>query len=139
MSNYEQRMQDTYAAAMGTGWAAFAGVMLLATGAWSVIEGIALLAKNDHLAGGLFWGRPFWGVVFLIIGGVTLYGGFGLLTKIPGARPIGVLAAVASIMAQLLWAAGAGPANGTWTLVVVAIDILLVYALVARGEGAAKA
>jgi hypothetical protein len=139
MSNYEQRMQETYAAAMGTGWAAFAGVMLLAAGAWAVIEGIALLAKNNHLAGGLFWGRPFWGVVFLIVGGVTLYAGFGLLTRMPGARAIGVLAALAGMIAQLLWSAGLGPANTTWSLVVVAIDILLVYALVARGEGATKA
>jgi hypothetical protein len=136
MSSYEQRMQDTYAAAMGTGWSAFAGVMLLVTGVWGVIEGIALLAKNSHLAGGLFWGPVFWGIVFLIIGGVTLYAGFGLLTKIPGARAIGVLAAIVSIMAQLLWAAGGLPANDTWTHVVVAIDILLVYALVARGEAA---
>jgi hypothetical protein len=137
MSNYEQRMQETYAAAMGTGWAAYAGLMLLAGGAWSVIEGIALVSKNNHLAGGLFWGRPFWGVVFLIVGGVTLYGGFGLLTKIPGARAIGVLGAVASIVAQLLWAAGLSGANTTWTLVVVAIDLILLYVLVARGEGAA--
>src|SRR5579859_4881629 len=83
MSSYEQRMQDTYAAAMGTGWAAYAGLLLLASGAFDVIGGIALLAKNNHLASGLFWGRPFWGVVFLIIGGVTLYAGFGVLTKLP--------------------------------------------------------
>ena len=69
MSNYEQRMQETYAAAMGVGWAAYAGLLLLASGAFGVIQGIALLAKNNHLAGGLFWGRPFWGVVFLIVGG----------------------------------------------------------------------
>lgn len=137
MSNYEQRMQQTYSAAMGTGWGAFAGVMFLAMGAWGVIEGIALLAKNNHLASGLFWGRPFWGVVFLIIGGISLYAGFGLLTKIPGARAIGVLAAVASLIAQLLLAGGSASPNFTWALVVSAIDILLVYALVGRGEGAA--
>ena len=137
MSNYEQRMQETYAAAMGTGWAAYAGLLLMGGGAWNVIVGIALVSKNNHLAGGLFWGRPFWGVVFLIIGGVMLYGAFGLLTKIPGARTIAVLAVVAGLIVQLLWAAGGLPANTTWTLVAVAIDLILLYALVARGEGAA--
>jgi len=138
MSNYEQRMQDTYAAAMGVGWAAYAGLLLLASGAFDVIGGIALLAKNDHLAGGLFWGRPFWGVVFLIVGGVTLYAGFGVLTKLPGARAIAVLVTVVSGFAGLLWSAGAaGGAQTVWVLVGIAVDLLVLYALVARGEGAA--
>ena len=138
MSSYEQRMQDTYAAAMGTGWAAYAGLLLLASGAFDVIGGIALLAKNNHLGGGLFWGRPFWGVVFLIVGGVTLYAGFGLLTKIPGARAIAVLVTIVSGFAALLWSAGAvGAAQTVWVLVGIAVDLLILYALVARGEGAA--
>jgi hypothetical protein len=138
MSSYEQRMQDTYAAAMGVGWAAYAGLLLLASGAFDVIGGIALLAKNDHLAGGLFWGRPFWGVVFLIVGGVTLYAGFGVLTKLPGARVIAVLVTIVSGFAALLWSAGAaGGAQTVWVLVGIAVDLLVLYGLVARGEGAA--
>ena len=137
MSNYEQRMQDTYAAAMGVGWAAYAGVLLLASGAFDVIAGIALIAKNNHLASGLFWGRPFWGVVFLIVGGVMLYAGFGVLTKLPGARAIAVLVTIVAGFAGLLWAAGGGPANTTWVLVGIAVDLIILYALVARGEGAA--
>jgi hypothetical protein len=138
MSSYEQRMQETYSAAMGAGWAAYAGLLLLASGAFDVIGGIALLAKNNHLAGGLFWGRPFWGVVFLIIGGVTLYAGFGILMKIPGTRAIAILVTIVSGFAALLWSAGAiGGAQTTWVLVGIAVDLLILYALVARGEGAA--
>lgn len=137
MSNYEQRMQDTYSAAMGVGWAAYAGLLLLASGAFDVIGGIALIAKNNRLDTGLFWGRPFWGVVFLIVGGITLYAGFGVLTKIPGARAIAVLITIVSGFAALLWGAGAAPANTTWVLVGIAVDLLILYGLVARGEGAA--
>lgn len=137
MSSYEQRMQDTYAAAMGVGWTAYAGLLLLASGAFDVIGGIALVAKNSHLAGGLFWGRPFWGVVFLIIGGVTLYAGFGVLTRIPGTRVIAILVTVVSGFAALLWAAGGLPANVLWVQVGIAVDLLILYALVARGEGSA--
>ncbi len=139
MSSYEQRMQQTYAAAMGVGWTAYAGLLLLASGAFDVIGGIALLAKNDHLASGLFWSRPFWGVVFLVVGGVMLYGGFGVLTKLPGARAIAILVTVAGGFAALLWAAGGAPANTTWVLVAIAVDLLILYALVARGEGAQHA
>jgi hypothetical protein len=137
MSSYEQRMQDTYAAAMGVGWAAYAGVLLLASGAFEIVAGIALLAKNNHLDSGLFWGRPFWGVVFLVVGGIMLYAGVGVLTKMPGARAIGILVTVVSGFAGLLWAAGLGPANQTWVLVGIAVDLLILYALVVRGEGAA--
>ena len=137
MSSYEQRMRDTYGAALGAGWSAYAGILLLATGAFDVIGGVALLAKNSHLDSGLFFGRPFWGVVFLIVGGVTLYAGFGVLTKIPGARAIAILVTVVGGFAGLLWAAGGAPANTTWVLVGIAVDLLILYALVARGEGAA--
>jgi hypothetical protein len=137
MENYEERVQKTYAAAMGTGWAAYAGLLLLASGAFDVIGGVALLAKNNHLASGLFWGRPFWGVVFLIVGGVMLYAGFAVLTKMPGARTIAILVTVVGGFAALLWAAGGAPANTTWVLVGIAVDLLILYALVARGEGGA--
>ena len=109
------------------------------SGLFDVIGGIALLAKNSHLDSGLFWGRPFWGVVFLIIGGITLYAGFGVLTRLPGARAIAVLVTIVSGFAGLLWAAGIAPANQTWVLVGIAVDLLILYALVARGEGAAAA
>ena len=135
-SYYEEPTQDTYASA-GAGWAAYAGVLLLSSGAFDVIAGIALLAKNNHLASGLFWGRPFWGVVFLIIGGVMLYAGFGVLTKIPGTRVIAILVTIVAGFAGLLWAAGGAPANTTWVLVGIAVDLLILYALVARGEGVA--
>jgi len=136
-TNYEQRMRDTYGAAMGTGWNAYAGLLLLASGAFDVIGGIALLADNKRLDTGLFFGKSFWGVVFLIIGGVTLYAGFGVLTKLPGARAIAILVTITAGLFGLLWAAGGGPANQTWVLVGIAVDLLIVYALVARGEGAA--
>jgi hypothetical protein len=139
MSSYEQRMQDTYAAAMGVGWAAYAGLLLLATGAFNVIGGIALLAKNNHLASGLFWSRPFWGVVYLVLGGVTLYAGFGVLTRMPGSRAIGIFVTIVGGFAEMLWAAGLAPANQTWVLVGVAINLLVLYALVVRGEGASAA
>lgn len=137
MSSYEQRMQDTYAAAMGVGWAAYAGILLLASGAFGIVGGIALLADNKRLDTGLFWGKSFWGVVFLIIGGVMLYAGFGVLTKMPGSRSIAIVATVVSGFAALLWSPGASPAQLTWVLVGVAVDLLILYALVVRGEGAA--
>jgi hypothetical protein len=135
MGNYEQRMQETYRAAMGTGWSAYAGVMLLGSGAFDVIGGIALLADNKRLDTGLFFGKSFWGVVFLIVGGLLLYGGFGVLTKIPGTRVIAVLVTIVGGFAELLWAAGGGPANQTWVLVGMAVTLLILYALIARGEG----
>ena len=131
MENYEERVQQTYKAALGTGWAAYAGLLLLASGAFDVIGGIALLAKNNHLASGLFWGRPFWGVVFLVIGGVMLYAGFALRTKLPGSRRS--RSSSRSIDGELppLWAAGGAPANTTWVLVGIAVDLLILYGLVA--------
>ena len=135
MENYEQRMQDTYKAALGTGWGTYAGVLLLASGAFDVIVGIALLADNKRLDTGLFWGKSFWGAVFLIVGGVMLFAGFGVLTKLPGSRTIAILVTIVGGFAAMLWAAGLGPSTETWVLVGIAVDLLILYALIVRGEG----
>ncbi len=134
MSSYEQRMQDTYTAAMGVGWGAYAGILLLGSGVFDVIAGIALLADNKRLDTGLFFGKSFWGVVFLIVGGVMLYAGFGVLTKLPGARVIAILVTIVGGFAGLLWAPGG---NTTWVLVGIAVSLLILYGLIVRGEGAA--
>jgi hypothetical protein len=133
MASYEQRMQNTYSAALGTGWTTFSGLLLMAGGVWWIIEGIAGLAKNNYFGPVFFWGRPFWGAVVLVLGGVALYAGFALLNRMAGGRLVGIVVAAAAVIINLM----VDGANQTWAQAGVAMGIVLLYGLVARGEGAA--
>lgn len=133
MSSHEQGMQQTYTAALGTGWVAFAGLLLLASGALEIVEGIAGLAKNHFFVQTFFWSKPFWGVVFLVVGGLSLYAAFAVLNRLPGAHVIGVFVVLVSLVAQVMAGPGLGDA---WSLPLIAIALLVLYALVARGEDA---
>jgi hypothetical protein len=133
MSSYEQKVQQTASAALGTGWAALAGLLLLASGALQAVEGIAGLAKNHFFAETFFWGKPFWGVVFLVVAGMSVYAAFAVLNRLHGARTIGVLVALVGLVVQVMAGPGLGDA---WSLPLIAIALLVMYALVARGEAA---
>jgi predicted ABC-type sugar transport system permease subunit len=135
-SSAQQKMQDTYKAATGTGWTVFAAIMFLISGVFHVVDGIAALAKSDYLANTqLFANIEFWGVVWLIIGGLALFTGYGLLTGSEVARLIGVGLASLSIITQLMFI----NANVWWALVVIAIDFMILYALIVKAESAQPA
>ena len=106
MSSYEQRMQDTYAAATGVGWVGVRRALVAGDRRLQRDRGHRLAREEQALSSGLFWGRPFWGVVFLVLGGVTLYAGFGVLTRMAGARVIAIFVTLAGGFAEMLWAAG---------------------------------
>ena len=131
MSNYEQRMQDTYSAATGTGWFTFAAILFLVSGTFHVIDGIAALSKS-HVYGdyGLFANIRFWGVVMLIIGGLAIFAGYALLNRMESGRVIGIFLSSLGIIAQLMFLS----ANPLWALIMIAIWLMILYALIVRGD-----
>ena len=127
----EGRMQDTYKAATGTGWLTFAAIMFFVYGTFHIIDGIAALAKNHQVAHAqLFWNLTFWGIVWLIFGALGLYAGYGILNGSEGARIIGIILASLNIVGQLMFI----NANAFWALVLIAIDFMIIYALIVKGE-----
>jgi len=126
----ETKMQDTYAAATGTGWLTFAGIMFLITGTFHVIDGISALSKA-HVYGdkGLFANLTFWGIVLLVLGGLALYAGYAVLNRTGGGRAVGIFLASLGIIAQLMFLS----ANPFWALVMIAIWFMILYALIVQG------
>jgi len=126
----ETKMQDTYAAATGTGGLTFAGIMFLITGTFHVIDGISALSKA-HVYGdkGLFANLTFWGIVLLVLGGLALYAGYAVLNRTGGGRAVGIFLASLGIIAQLMFLS----ANPFWALVMIAIWFMILYALIVQG------
>jgi hypothetical protein len=71
-----------------------------------------------------------WGWIHLIIGVVVVLAGFGVLSGNILARIIGVAVAVISLIASFL----ALPLYPVWSIIVIAIDLLVIWALTAHGS-----
>ncbi|MET0828611.1 MAG: hypothetical protein ABWY26_03765 [Microbacterium sp.] len=117
------------------GWVGFAGIILLLSGVFSLIQGfVALVGSNYYYAienGTLFlFDLTGWGWWNLIIGAVLVLTGIALFTGATWARVVAIIAASLSAIGQLFLV----PAQPWWALIVIAIDILIIYAITAHGR-----
>jgi hypothetical protein len=116
------------------GWIVFAGTMMTLIGVFHVFEGIIALFNDTVLvvpAGGLVVAVSFtqWGWTQLIAGVVIFAAGLGVFTGRTWARVLGVI--LVSISAILNFAFVT--AFPVWSLTVIALDVVVIYALTAHG------
>lgn len=117
----------------GYGWILFAGLMLGMVATLNVIQGIAAIGKAHFYAGNahyVFGDLKTWGWVVLILGVCQGLAAVGIFVKNQFARWVGVAFAVLNAIAQLLFI----PSYPFWSLSLFAIDVLIVYGLVAHGR-----
>lgn len=118
-----------------TGWAAFAGVIILISGIFSLLQGLVLLlgprASYVVIDGSLFlFDVAGWAWWHIVIGALLTITAFALFSGAAWARVIAVILAVLSAAGQLLVL----PAQPWWSVIVIAIDVLIIYALTAHGH-----
>lgn len=121
-----------------TGWVGmvvFAGVMLLMLGSFQAIEGLVALFRDDFYLttrNGLVIPVDYsaWGWTHLILGLIAVGTGFGILYGQMWARVVGIVIAVLSALANLAFL----PAYPVWATIVIAVDVLVIYALTAHGR-----
>jgi len=117
------------------GWIVFAGVALLVLGAFSIIEGlVAVFQRSYYLAtvGRLpvHVGYATWGWVHFGIGVAAILIGLGLMTGALWARVLGIAIAVASAIINM----GFMAAYPVWSFIIIAMNILIIYALAVHGH-----
>jgi hypothetical protein len=121
------------------GWAMFAAIMLMVGGAFAVINGIIGIADDEVLVKTKDWvfsiDTTTWGWIHLIVGIVVIMAGFGIFTGNVLARTVGVIVAVVSAIANFMWL----PYYPVWSVVVIAINIAVIWALTAHGRDLARA
>jgi hypothetical protein len=71
-----------------------------------------------------------WGTVHLILGVLLLLSGAGVLTGNLAARTVGVILAGLSALANLLFI----EAYPLWSIIIIAVDVLVIYALTVHGR-----
>jgi hypothetical protein len=133
-ATYEQRPRGQ-AQSGWVGVVVFAGVMLLMLGSFQAIEGFVALFRDDFFvttSSGLLITMDYtaWGWTHLIIGLIALAAGAGILYGQMWARVVGIVIAVVSALANIAFL----PAYPIWSTILIATDVLVIYALTAHGR-----
>ena len=116
----------------GAGWITFAGTLFLVVGTFNVINGIALIVDDNYFRADelLFGDLSLWGWLAIAMGAGQIAVGFGIFADSVLAQVVGVCWACLNACMHLL-AIGAYPA---WSIIIMAIDGLLIYALIMYGR-----
>ena len=118
--------------ARGSGWVAFAGVMIMLAGIMNLIYGIAAIAESSFYVGNtrfVFSDLKTWGWIVTMIGALETLAAFGIWARSPWARWVGVGVAGINGIAQLMFI----QAYPWLSLAIFSIDVLVIYGLVAYG------
>src|SRR4051794_9259445 len=118
-----------------TGWVAFAGLMMIMLGTFQAVEGLVAVFDDGFYrvtSGGLVVNVDYtvWGWVHLLLGVVIVIAGIGVLTGNTAARVVGVLLAGLSALLNLAFV----EAYPIWSVIVITIDVLVIYALTVHGR-----
>jgi hypothetical protein len=117
--------------AWALGGAAFAGVMLATLGAFQALQGIAAIADDDLYVRGINYVYKFdltaWGWIHLIIGLIAVVAGVGILAQQAWANAVGLVIAFLSALSSFAFL----PYYPFWSIVILAFDIFVVWALCA--------
>jgi hypothetical protein len=117
------------------GWIVFAAVMMIMVGILHAIEGFVALFKDSYYLvskSGLLFTVDYtaWGWIHLIAGLLVAGAGAALFTGRMWARVIGVGIAVLSLLVNFAFI----QAYPIWSTVMIAVDVLIIYALTVHGR-----
>lgn len=120
------------------GWITFTSVMLIIVGLFQGVEGLVAIVNDDYyLAAGddliVSLDHTAWGWVHLLLAVVIAGAGIGVLLGQLWARVVGILVAALSATANVAFLA----AYPVGTTIIIAIDVVVIYALTVHGQEAA--
>lgn len=124
---------------MVRGVSVFAGAMLIIGGAFQVIEALAAIVKDQYIVVLPNYIYAFdltvWGWVHLVIGLALVAVGICLLLRQAWAQIAGIVLAAIAALINFTWL----PYAPLWSIIVIAIDVLVIWALVSARQQAMAA
>jgi hypothetical protein len=116
------------------GWIVFTAAMMVILGLFNVINGLAAIFADDLFVTGP--GGPIvldvtaWGWVHFLVGLAVATAGAFLLQGATWARIVAICAVMVNLVAQVLFL----PAYPAWSMLIIAVDVLVLWALIVHGE-----
>lgn len=123
---------DPYGHEKGSGWILFAWIMLAFTGVMNVVYGVTALANSRFFTANavfVFGDLRTWGWITVIFGIVVLLAAASVWRGEEFGRWTGILIAGLNAVTHL----GTMQAYPFWSIVIIAIDVLVIYALAVYG------
>jgi hypothetical protein len=117
-----------------SGWIGFAGLTMLVIGSIDFFEGlIAVIRKTYYVASPnriIVFDTTTWGWITMILGVLLVLVGLGLVSGAGWARWTAIVILVLNLLEQLAWLGNT--AYPLWALTVIALEIVVLYALTVR-------
>jgi len=118
-----------------TGWVVFASAMMFLLGCFQAVQGLVAIFDDGfyHVTeGGLVVDVDYtaWGWTHLLLGALIIISGAGVLTGNLAARTVGVVLAGLSALVNLAFV----EAYPVWSVLIITLDVLVIYALVVHGR-----
>jgi hypothetical protein len=118
-----------------TGWVVFASFMMIMVGSFQAIEGLVALFDDGFYRvteSGLVVNVDYsvWGWTHLLLGALLIICGVGVLVGNIVARAVAILLAGLSALVNLVFI----EAYPIWSILIITIDVLVIYALVVHGR-----
>lgn len=120
------------------GMTMFAAIVMMIVGLFQAVEGLIALFDDTIYAVGEKWVFAFdlttWGWIHLVAGLVVAVAGYFVLTGAVWARTVGVIVATLSALMNFAWL----PHYPVYSVLVIALDIVVIWALIAHGREVAS-
>jgi hypothetical protein len=121
-----------------SGWIGFAGLMLMILGSIDFFEGLIAVIRKEYYAftpqGLIIFNVTTWGWLAMIMGVVLVLVGAGLTGGAAWARWVAIVLLVVNLLGHLGFVGSS--AYPIWSLTVVALEIIVLFALTARWSDA---
>ena len=122
-----------------SGWISFAGIVIIIVGAMDVLQGLMAILEDDYVVatqkGLAIVDVTAWGWATLIWGAILILAALGLLGGAGWARWLAIIGVTVNAVQQVAFLANYPQAYPLWNILIVALNIVVLYALTARWQG----
>jgi hypothetical protein len=117
----------------GQGWGLFSGLALIMIGTSDFLRGLNFSSNSNPLVNAVDIKHPqTWGFVFLVVGVVVIAAGFGVFTKRPWAKKVGIAAVLlAALINAFFLLSPIESASG----IALALNMFVLWALTVKWYG----
>lgn len=128
----------TGASTWASGLALFAGTLMIIGGVFEAVTGLVALFRNELYVVGVDYVLSFdvstWGWIHLLVGALVAVAGAAVLTGRLWGRIVGIALASLSMLANFLFI----PYYPLWSLLIIALDVFVIWALCSYDREAAR-
>jgi hypothetical protein len=122
-----------------SGWIVFGGFVLIILGAIDALQGVVALFRDEYVVatpkGVALLDITAWGWWSLLWGALLFFTGLALLGGAGWARWLALIGVGISAIQQIAFMANYPQAYPLWNILIVALSVLVLYALTARWQG----